>query len=117
MIAGRDRTGLLAGLIQRLAGSSLDDVVSDYMLSRIGIETGRDKLFALLSRDRTANFEDPAVRNLASIRPQYWRALEETVKEKWGGWEGYVTKELGFSDADLEKIKDNLRAKSKANDV
>ena len=42
--AGRDRTGVLAGLLLTLAGAAPDVVMLDYMLSRIGYEPMRAQL-------------------------------------------------------------------------
>lgn len=101
----------MAGLLQSLAGTPPDDVVFDYMLSRIGIEAAREKLtqFAMAS----LGIEDPTTPgfwNMASLRPVYWTAFADGVRERHGGWDGYVTAGLGFSDEELDVIKRNLRA-------
>ncbi|KAI5462516.1 protein-tyrosine phosphatase-like protein [Mariannaea sp. PMI_226] len=108
--AGRDRTGVVAGLLQSLAGTATDDVVFDYMLSRVGIEVAREKLtqYALASLG-ISDPETPGFWNLVSLRPSFWTSFVEGVNETYGGWDGYVTKFLGFSEADLETIKKNLR--------
>ncbi|KAK5987136.1 hypothetical protein PT974_11254 [Cladobotryum mycophilum] len=108
--AGRDRTGVLAGLLHHLAGTAPDDSVRDYMLSRIGTEPARDKLlqFAMFS----VGITDPATPgfyNLVDLRPEYWAAFLEGLNDKFGGWDGYVTGELGLSAEDLEIIKKNIR--------
>ncbi|KAJ4316643.1 hypothetical protein N0V84_007763 [Fusarium piperis] len=109
--AGRDRTGVVAGLLQTLAGTEQPDVIFDYMLSRIGTEQSRDRLVVFM---KTAlgldDPETPGFWNMASLRPTFWKALVEGVDVEFGGWDGYVTKALGFSADDLETIKRNLRA-------
>ncbi|KAH7148739.1 protein-tyrosine phosphatase-like protein [Dactylonectria macrodidyma] len=109
--AGRDRTGVVAGLLQSLAGTPPDRVVFDYMLSRIGTDVAREKLtaFAVASLNIT-DPETPGFWNLVSLKPSYWNAFVEGLQEEYGGFEGYVTKGLRFSQADLEIIKRNLRA-------
>ncbi|KAL6889593.1 protein-tyrosine phosphatase-like protein [Trichoderma longibrachiatum] len=109
--AGRDRTGVLAGLLHHLAGTATDDAIRDYMLSRIGTEVARDKLlkFALASVG-TDDMETPGFYNLVELRPQYWTAFLEGLEEKFGGWDGYVTKSLGISEEDLVTIKNNIRS-------
>lgn len=108
--AGRDRTGVVAGLLQSLAGTATDQVIFDYMLSRIGIEIAREKLtaFAVASVGIT-DPETPGFWNLTNLKPSYWIAFLEGLQEEYGGWDGYVTKGLGFSEEDLETIKKNLR--------
>ncbi|KAF5587411.1 Tyrosine phosphatase [Fusarium pseudoanthophilum] len=108
--AGRDRTGVMAGLLQTLAGTKPQDVIFDYMLSRIGIEPARERLllFVLANID-VKSAEEPGFWNMVSLRPSFWEAFGQGVKAEYGGWDGYV-KGLGFSTKDLETIKNNLRA-------
>lgn len=81
------------------------------MLSRLGIEHAREKLggFAMSSLG-VSDPETPGFWNLVSVRPSYWNAFLEGLCDEYGNWEGYVTKDLGFSEADLEIIKNNLRS-------
>ncbi|KAG9502771.1 hypothetical protein J7337_005605 [Fusarium musae] len=108
--AGRDRTGVMAGLLQTLAGTKQQDVIFDYMLSRIGIEPARKRLllFVLANID-VKSTEESGFWNMVSLRPSFWEAFGQGVKAEYGGWDGYV-KSLGFSAKDLEIIKNNLRA-------
>ncbi|KAK0635646.1 protein-tyrosine phosphatase-like protein [Bombardia bombarda] len=86
--AGRDRTGVVAGLLMTLAGAKPEDIKLDFMLSRIGTEPAREQLVAASS----------------------WDAFVEAVDREYGGFEGYVTGVLGFSEHDLVVIKKNLAA-------
>lgn len=110
--AGRDRTGVLAGLLHHLAGSPPEAAVRDYMLSRIGIEPVRDKLmpFAMNTVGIT-DPETPGFYNLVQLRPEYWDAFLEALDESFGGWDGYITSAegLGFSEEDLATLKVNMR--------
>ncbi|KAF9779117.1 hypothetical protein IL306_002490 [Fusarium sp. DS 682] len=107
--AGRDRTGVMAGLLQTLAGTKQKDVILDYMLSRIGIEPARERLLEfILANIDVKDTEDPGFWNMVSLRPSFWKAFVEGVEVEYGGWDDYV-KGLGFSTKDLETIKQNLR--------
>ncbi|OAA42118.1 Protein-tyrosine/Dual-specificity phosphatase [Metarhizium rileyi] len=109
--AGRDRTGVVAGLLHALAGSTPEAVTRDYMLSRIGTEPAREKLLHYaLSTLGIADPETPGFYNLVSLRPEFWARFQDALTQSFGGWDGYVTKGLGFSDADLGKIKLHLRS-------
>lgn len=81
------------------------------MLSRLGTEPAREKLvhFAMASVG-TDSMDAPGFHNLASLRPSSWNAFLDGLHDEYGGWEGYVTKGLGFSEEDLEKIKKNLQS-------
>lgn len=124
--AGRDRTGVVAGLIQTLAGVPRDTIALDYMLSRIGSEPVRKQLeaFARMGAGVTAPAADatpeeakaaaaavpPGFLNLINLRVVCWDAFLAALDTEHGGYEGYVTKVLGFSDADVAIIKKNLTA-------
>ncbi|BEI96369.1 hypothetical protein CcaverHIS631_0113180 [Cutaneotrichosporon cavernicola] len=114
--AGRDRTGVVAGILHSLAGTPEENIVYDYMLTRVGLEPGRAELEAqLLAHSKTEDVRnEPGWHNLASLRPTSWHAFAERVQEAHGGFEGYVTRYLGFSQDDVETIKRNLRRKASA---
>ncbi|KAF9882337.1 hypothetical protein CkaCkLH20_00373 [Colletotrichum karsti] len=110
--AGRDRTGVLAGILQSLAGATPEDVCFDYMLSRIGTEPARERLlhYARVGTGTFADDEHPGFYNMCSLQKSCWDAFVMGVGDVHGGWEGYVTGTLGFSGEDLEKIKVHLRS-------
>lgn len=79
------------------------------MLSRIGIESARERLILFVKA--TVGVDDtevPGFWNMVSLRPSFWKAFVESVDVEYGGWDGYV-KGLGFSSNDLATIKKNLR--------
>ncbi|GAB1313966.1 Tyrosine specific protein phosphatases domain-containing protein [Madurella fahalii] len=107
--AGRDRTGIMAGLLLSLAGASPETVALDYILSRIGTEPAREQLITLVLKGTGAeSTEAPGFHNLCNLKISYWEAFVKVVEQEHGGFEGYVKRTLGFSDADLAKIKRNL---------
>jgi protein tyrosine/serine phosphatase len=110
-LAGRDRTGLVAGLLNQLAGTAQDVIVYDYVLSRLGTEPVREKLvkFAMMSLN-IDDIETPGFVNLVDLRAENWLAFQRALQKEFGSWDGYVTKGLGFSEEDLKTIKINLRS-------
>ncbi|KAK1688830.1 protein-tyrosine phosphatase-like protein [Colletotrichum godetiae] len=109
--AGRDRTGVMAGLLQSLAGTAPEDVRFDYMLSRIGTEPARGRLLqqARAGGGSLAFEQHPGFYNLCSLRTSCWDAFVAALQEVHSGWEGYILTSLGFSTDDLARIKNNLR--------
>lgn len=131
-VAGRDRTGVLAGLLESLAGYDAVTIRTDFLLSRIGYEPAREQLlrFALEGTGITAKsdllaassssssssseltdlFDSvPGFWNLTSLKPVYWDAFVQAVNDKFvGGFAGYVTSVLGFGEEDLATIRRNL---------
>lgn len=81
----------------------------DYMLSRIGLEPARDMLMMGIKAGlKLDDVESPEFHNVASIRPSFWAAFQKELGQKHGGWDGYIRETLGFSDADVERMRDNL---------
>ncbi|KAK8114955.1 Tyrosine-protein phosphatase [Apiospora kogelbergensis] len=107
--AGRDRTGVISGLLLTLAGASPDTVTLDYLLSRIGTEPVRKHLLAFAMAGTHAKSEDqPGFLNLCSLTAASWHAFVNGVQRDYGGFEKFVTEKLGFSVDDVAIIKKNL---------
>jgi len=47
-------------------------------------------------------------------RLDVWNPVFENLEKEYGGVAGYVQKELGFTDEDIEKIRENLRRKEES---
>ncbi|CAK7267851.1 hypothetical protein SEPCBS119000_002761 [Sporothrix epigloea] len=122
--AGRDRTGVIAGLLHTLAGAPADTVALDYVLSRVGTEPVRDELEAFARKHASVPVREPddspegvaaavaatppGFMNVINLRIICWDAFLKALEEQYGGYEGYVQKELGFTVSDVSKIRKNL---------
>jgi len=109
-IAGRDRTGVASGMLHALAGVDEESIALDFLLSRIGKEPAREQLVEFALRGSGAKSADaPGFYNLISLKRECWDAFVEELNKVYGGWEGYVTGTLGFSQEDVVTIGKNLR--------
>ncbi|CZR70062.1 uncharacterized protein PAC_19963 [Phialocephala subalpina] len=122
--AGKDRTGVLSALILALLDTPQEAIAQDYALTRIGVEPFRMYLLKLLLQQMgKETFEDaleePGMEELCGMKGTNILFLLEYMNEKWGsegagstysGVVGYLTKELGFDEGDLEKIRSRLTA-------
>ncbi|KAI1389985.1 protein-tyrosine phosphatase-like protein [Hypoxylon trugodes] len=107
--AGRDRTGVFSGLLLTLAGASQETIALDYMLSRIGTEPVRLMLLQFAMAGTKASSQDqPGFYNLINLRTSSWNAFVDGVNKEYGGFEQFVSEQLGFSKEDLAKIRANL---------
>ncbi|KAK3378272.1 protein-tyrosine phosphatase-like protein [Podospora didyma] len=107
--AGRDRTGVVAGLLMALAGADNDAIKLDYMLSRIGTEPAREQLLAFAMKGSGATgIDTPGFKNLCSLRESFWDAFVDAVERDYNGFEKYVTHTLRFGEDELATIKKNL---------
>ncbi|KAI1177167.1 protein-tyrosine phosphatase-like protein [Nemania sp. FL0916] len=107
--AGRDRTGVISGLLQHLAGADADAIATDWQLSRIGTEPVRAMLIEFARKGTGAYSDDqPGFQNLVNLSKSCWRVFVEAVEKKYGGFDKFVTDELGFSENDIARIRRNL---------
>ena len=107
--AGRDRTGVTSGLLLALAGTDAETIELDFLLSRVGTEPAREQLLAFaLHGSGAESIEAPGFRNMCNLRVSCWRRFVQGLERVHGGWEGYVTGTLGFSEDEVRVIKRNL---------
>ena len=124
--AGRDRTGVLAALLLALCRTPRALIARDYLLTRIGIEPHRDYLFqnmfgtsissarAAEAAEGTEKEKTAAMREICEVRESSILAFLDWMDEKWGdgghaedtvpGVHGWLAGEMGFADADADKI-------------
>jgi len=104
-MGGKDRTGLVAGLLLRLAGVDRETIGADYALSSAN-------LAPLSARwiDEAADDEQRAKRELLSHTPAEGmvRTLEE-IERRYGDVAAYL-RAAGLTDAQVERLRDRLVA-------
>ncbi|KAI6127421.1 protein-tyrosine phosphatase-like protein [Pisolithus croceorrhizus] len=106
--AGKDRTGVMAAILLKLA--SVDDhyICHDYSLTRVGREPDREKVIKRLSTEPLfAANTDAALRMLTS-RYSTMAAFLELLERVYGGVEGYIKKYCGLTEEDISRIRTNL---------
>ncbi|CAL5865837.1 uncharacterized protein PFLUO_LOCUS43 [Penicillium psychrofluorescens] len=110
--AGKDRTGVLASLILLLVGRSHDEIIIDYILTRVGLESGRENFQQVLDLHLGTDQMRPEVAGLlelSGVRPSAMAAFLKTFEETYdGGVEGYLTEKLGFSRVEVQMMRRNL---------
>lgn len=111
-LAGKDRTGLAAGLLHRLMGVHPDDVMADYMLTNVAGNIER-RIAAGASTVRS-NFghamDDEAVRTLMSVHPEFLETAFTEIAREHGSLESYARDVLGVSVGRLAQIEARLLA-------
>jgi len=106
--AGKDRTGLLAALLLKLAGVGEQTIAEDYALTRIGREPAREKIMARLLEEPLFASNNEAVLNMFSCRPDTMLAFLSLLNEKYGGVEGYLKGVAHLTDEDISIIRSNI---------
>ncbi|KAJ5090080.1 hypothetical protein N7532_008764 [Penicillium argentinense] len=110
--AGKDRTGVLAALILLLVGRSHGDVINDYILTRIGLESVRENLTQALALNMGTEHLTPeaiGMLKLSGVRAHAMAAFLKMFENTYqGGVEEYLTTKLGFSTEDVQQMRQNL---------
>ncbi|KAH8830255.1 protein-tyrosine phosphatase-like protein [Flagelloscypha sp. PMI_526] len=106
--AGKDRTGVLAAIILRLADVDTENITADYALTRIGREPGREMILARLLKEPMFQNNNQAALNLLTCRADTMAAFLDHFDEKYGGVDQYCKDFLGLTQDDLYTIKNNL---------
>lgn len=101
--AGRDRTGIVAALLLRLAGGGLDTIVEDYEVTDTRLRARYDQWLTTLEGT-------PRERFLSSLeaRGHPIRRAVEHVEERHGSVGSYLA-EHGTSRADLDLVRARIR--------
>ncbi|OJD13811.1 hypothetical protein AJ78_05768 [Emergomyces pasteurianus Ep9510] len=113
--AGKDRTGVCAALILRIAGVPDDEVISrEYELTEVGLgELRQQSIDRLLAHPAFGGDREGAER-MVSAKAAAMMATLNWVDKKYGGAEGYLKTGIGFSDEDIAAIRKNLTIEQKA---
>lgn len=113
-------------MVLALVDAPPEDIEFDYALTRIGVEPFREYLVGALlqqmgrENDKSA-LEEPGMEAMCGVRGPSILAVLEWMGEKWRqdsnsskirypGVEGYLRKELGFSNDEIVEIKKALSA-------
>jgi protein-tyrosine phosphatase len=104
-LGGKDRTGLVAALLLRLAGVSIEAIGADYAESGPNLEPRHARWIADAPDDR-----ERAKREILSLTPAEGmvRVLEE-IERRYGGVDDYL-RAAGVDDAQLARLRERLVA-------
>jgi protein tyrosine/serine phosphatase len=101
---GKDRTGLLAAMLLRLAGVSVEAIAEDYALSSDRLRSRHDQWLA----EAADEAERARIERITSTMPEAMVAVLETVDRRWGGVERYLL-DGGLTPAELASARGRLR--------
>jgi protein tyrosine/serine phosphatase len=86
-------------------------IAEDYAVTRVGIEPQRVFLTGMIKKWKPDLDETtPGFNDFLSIKSSYMLAFLEAVRKEYGGIEGYLQSRLKFSQEDIEKIQEKIKA-------
>ncbi len=105
--AGKDRTGIIAGLLLDLAGVSRADIVHNYAISAHYLE-GQPKDSAMNAQIMELIRQNPDIgrkmAGMAGTAPENMEMFLAALHKQYGGAEGYL-KSIGVSEAEIDQLK------------
>ncbi|KAF9077067.1 protein-tyrosine phosphatase-like protein [Rhodocollybia butyracea] len=110
--AGKDRTGIIAAILLKLAGVDNDVISDDYALTRIGREPAREKIMERLSKEPLFASNNEAALNMFTCRRETMMAFLDLLQDKYGGVQEYLKQFIHLSDSDITTIQNNILVSS-----
>lgn len=107
---GKDRTGIVAMLVEELLGVDEELIIKDYIASdkfqrrRRNIQKAGLHVIPLPRRFKKILFA------LMNAKPQYIKGAIDEIKQRYGTVENYCKVELGLTDGDVEALKEKYLA-------
>lgn len=105
--AGKDRTGIIAGLLLDLAGVPRADIVHNYAISAHYLE-GQPKDSAMNSQIMELIRQNPEIGRkmvgMSGTAPENMEMFLVALHQQYGGAEGYL-KSIGVSEAEIDQLK------------
>jgi protein tyrosine/serine phosphatase len=101
---GKDRTGLLAALLLRLAGVSVDDIAEDYSLSEEYLRPWHEDWFAGAADDRQL----ARMQRIAATPADAMRRVLRELERRYGSVAAYL-EACGATPEDLARARARLR--------
>lgn len=108
--AGKDRTGIIAGLLLDLAGVSKAEIVHNYAISAHYLE-GQPKDSAMNAQIMALVKQNPEIgrkmAGMAGTAPDNMEQFLAALHSRYGGAEGYL-KAIGVSEQEIQQLKVRL---------
>jgi len=112
--AGKDRTGVMAAILLKLAGVDDQTISHDYSLTRIGREPDRERIMKRLTKEPLFASDNQAAMRMFTSRFETMQTFLSLLETKYGGVEAYIKQYTGLTDGDIVSIRNNLLVPTKS---
>jgi len=103
-MAGKDRTGFMGALILRALGVPLDRIKQDYALTNKYLNTKGMLQDNKKQLEMMSHIPPEIIQALMEAREAYITAAMDEIDQRYGSFELYWQKTLGFTEADRELL-------------
>ncbi|KAI5796287.1 protein-tyrosine phosphatase-like protein [Peziza echinospora] len=106
--AGKDRTGILVALVLLLAGVPDGTIAREYELTAKGLVEVKEMIINYLMKDEKsmAGGGRERAENMLSSRSNTMIQFLDILRSEFGGVEGYLKDICGFSDEEVERLRE-----------
>ena len=101
---GKDRTGIVAALLEDLVGVPRDIIREDYLLSNAAFEK-RNRRYYLGTRLIMRKAAADSFRDMYHANTDMLDAMFTYLEERYGGTEGFFRDALGFSQREIDAFR------------
>ena len=106
--AGKDRTGVVASLIQQILGVPFDVAMGDYLKTNENMGEYRDEIVQKLKRLAYFGVPWKMYMPLFDARSDFLNAAFTQVKDEFGALDDWMQRGLGFSKREQNALSDIL---------
>lgn len=103
-MAGKDRTGFMGALILRALGVPLERIKQDYALTNMYLNTKGLLQDNRKQLDMMSHMPPEIIQALMEAREAYITAAMDEIDQRYGSFELYWQKTLGFTEADRQLL-------------
>lgn len=110
--AGKDRTGLLSAMLQRIAGVPMDEIVAEYLLTNAALltEIRLSRLVNWLATQTGHQLDTATLTAALAVRPDYLVSCFAGIEAVHGSFEAYVRDVLGVPEALSVEVRERSLA-------
>jgi protein tyrosine/serine phosphatase len=105
---GKDRTGVFAALVLRLAGVPDDTIAKEFALTEPGLGEWKDEILSKLMKDPNSQNKRDELERMLSAKREDMLAVLKALDETFGCAEDYATKHCGLSAEETGRLKRHL---------
>lgn len=110
--AGKDRTGLIAALIQMLAGVSREKIIEEYLATNYFMKQKMEAAEKIIRRMSFFRISSDRIKPLLEVRREYLEIVINEILFRYNTVENYLTSACGVEIGTIEKIKSIILDKS-----
>jgi protein-tyrosine phosphatase len=107
--AGKDRTGVVAAIVQLLAGVPYEAVREDYLCTNECFRPRVDRFIRVMRRLTLFQVSEARMRLVIMANIEFLDQVYYGILERYGSLETYLTAGCGMDEATLDRLRNHLR--------